>query len=290
MKEFQQNNVLPVTGVVDQATYRAIMSPNAVAKVDSHPISVASPSVSPTTKVAPVQTPTATPIVTATPTVTPTFSPTPTPTATPTSKPTDTPTPTPTVKPTEVPTATPTATPTPVPTKPADWQDLTVGSQGPYVVTVKDCLSALGYTMATQDGRNNDRFANRVSESVAAFQKDHGMNATGVVDFDTYLLLTALAEQESPAPEADAPAAASVSAVAPDDWEDLATGSSGERVTLAQEALVKLGYMNTNATGRYTQATLTAVQQYQQAAGLPATGVVDFPTWQRLMTAAEAVK
>jgi outer membrane protein OmpA-like peptidoglycan-associated protein len=59
-------------------------------------------------------------------------------------------------------------------------------------------------------------------------------------------------------------------------------GDSGEYVTLLQERLQRLGYYEDPVNGEFGQATETAVQRFQEAAGLDQHGQADETTWAAL--------
>lgn len=69
----------------------------------------------------------------------------------------------------------------------------------------------------------------------------------------------------------------------------LKPGSRGSEVTELQATLKLLGYYGGTVDGVYGQSTVTAVAQFQQAAGLNADGVTGPATWNRLFPAAETV-
>jgi len=85
-----------------------------------------------------------------------------------------------------------------------------------------------------------------------------------------------IAIEETEIPVSDAPA---------QDYEPLSYGSEGEAVTLIQELLIELGYLDTRATGRFLEATQKAVRQFQSEYGLQATGIVDGETEVMLLNA-----
>lgn len=62
----------------------------------------------------------------------------------------------------------------------------------------------------------------------------------------------------------------------------LKSGSKGEEVSELQAALKLLGYYKGEIDGVYSQGTATAVRQFQQAAGLNPSGIVNQQTWQKL--------
>lgn len=67
--------------------------------------------------------------------------------------------------------------------------------------------------------------------------------------------------------------------------ESLAYGDDGEAVTLIQQMLIDLGYLDTKATGKYREATQKAVRQFQSEYGLEVTGEVDGETEVMLLNA-----
>lgn len=75
----------------------------------------------------------------------------------------------------------------------------------------------------------------------------------------------------------------------PASWpgEDLTIGSSGSKVRQMQEQLNRIAQVYTSipkiaTDGSYGPATAEAVKQFQSIFGLPATGVVDYPTWYKI--------
>lgn len=75
----------------------------------------------------------------------------------------------------------------------------------------------------------------------------------------------------------------------PASWpgEDLTIGSSGAKVRQMQEQLNRIAQVYTSipgivADGSFGPATEEAVRQFQSVFGLPATGIVDYPTWYKI--------
>lgn len=62
----------------------------------------------------------------------------------------------------------------------------------------------------------------------------------------------------------------------------LQKGSEGVEVSELQAALKLLGYYGGEVDGVYAESTAEAVSQFQRAANLPATGVTNRATWDRL--------
>lgn len=67
----------------------------------------------------------------------------------------------------------------------------------------------------------------------------------------------------------------------------LKPGSRGAEVTELQATLKLLGYYGGTVDGVYGQSTVSAVSQFQQAAGLGADGITGPATWNRLFPAVE---
>ena len=75
----------------------------------------------------------------------------------------------------------------------------------------------------------------------------------------------------------------------PASWpgQNLTVGSSGSKVRQMQEQLNRIAQVYTSiprivVDGAYGSATAEAVRQFQSIFGLPATGVVDYPTWYKI--------
>ena len=75
----------------------------------------------------------------------------------------------------------------------------------------------------------------------------------------------------------------------PASWpgSDLTIGSTGSKVRQMQEQLNRIAQVYTSipriaTDGTYGSATAEAVRQFQSIFGLPATGVVDYPTWYKI--------
>lgn len=69
---------------------------------------------------------------------------------------------------------------------------------------------------------------------------------------------------------------------------ELRIGSTGAAVGELQTTLRLLGYYSGEATGTYDEATVIAVYQFQRAADIPQTGVMDRATWEALLPATNA--
>ena len=78
------------------------------------------------------------------------------------------------------------------------WKDLKKGASGEAVRKAQSALNALGF----YDGRQDGNFSKAFEEAVLAFQQDWGLEANGVIDQETYALLTADLPAVSPVPAA----------------------------------------------------------------------------------------
>ena len=68
---------------------------------------------------------------------------------------------------------------------------------------------------------------------------------------------------------------------------DLSIGSSGEAVLQIQEQLARIRQVYTaipalSTDGIYGQQTAASVKAFQEIFGLPASGIVDYPTWYKI--------
>ncbi|KAF0996524.1 peptidoglycan-binding protein [Geobacillus sp. TFV-3] len=154
---------------------------------------------------------------------------------------------------------------------------LTVGARSDQVRELQQQLKQLGYfTYPDITGY----YGVLTADAVRRFQRDNGLPVTGAVDNQTAArLANAVKAKATP------PAATERSTIR------LSIGARGDDVKRIQTKLKELGYFtHPEATGYYGTATADAVRRFQQAAKLPATGVVDSETYERLIGQAPAVK
>ena len=71
----------------------------------------------------------------------------------------------------------------------------------------------------------------------------------------------------------------------PQPYQTLAQGANGPAVTKLQTRLTELGYMNSAVDGDYGSKTKTAVEKFQQKAGIKVTGIADVATQEALFAA-----
>ena len=137
------------------------------------------------------------------------------------------------------------------------WSNLAYRSTGSRVVSAQRALMAAGFNVP---GGANGVFSDYMWYYVRAFQRYHGLPVTGVIDVHTARALGIF----------DASPAA---------WSRLAVGITGSAVTNAEQALIAAGFdVSNGADGVFGADTYFAVLEYQQAHGLPATGMIDLYT------------
>ncbi len=138
----------------------------------------------------------------------------------------------------------------------APFESIVYGMQGQQVTEIQQRLKDLGY----YTGKVSGNYLDGTFAAVKRFQKDYGQEQTGEVDESTYgLLMTA-------------------------QYKVLRNGEDGAAVTRLQEHLIALGYLNTNATGKFRSATEAAVRAFQEHNGLDVTGIADVTTQQLLFS------
>lgn len=163
--------------------------------------------------------------------------------------------------------------------QPATLSDaLTIGSRGDDVRKLQQQLKQLGYfTYSDITGY----YGVLTADAIRRFQRDNGLPVTGAVDNQTVARLASAVKAKTTSP-------------APIERERLAVrlsiGALGDDVKRIQTKLKELGYFWTDITGYYGTATADAVRRFQQAAQLPATGIVDGETYERLIGQAPAAK
>ncbi|ATO37800.1 glycoside hydrolase [Geobacillus thermodenitrificans] len=146
---------------------------------------------------------------------------------------------------------------------------LKIGSRGSEVSELQKNLKLLGYfTYPTATGY----YGTITADAVRRFQKDNGLPATGSVDSTTFgRIADAVKKKTAP------PAKENSSSVY------LKIGTRGEKVKQVQTNLKQLGYFTyPEITGYYGTITADAVRRFQKDNGLPVTGSVDSTTFGRI--------
>jgi peptidoglycan hydrolase-like protein with peptidoglycan-binding domain len=143
----------------------------------------------------------------------------------------------------------------------SDYPTLRRGSRGGDVTFLQQRLQQLGYLNRTPTGL----FGTETERAVIRFQRDYQLDATGVVDAQTWDVLLDNNQEK------------------PDERRTLRQGDEGEDVKELQERLNELGYLNMRRpTGRFGVVTRDAVINFQRDNDLNPTGVVDSRTWRKL--------
>ncbi len=156
------------------------------------------------------------------------------------------------------------------------------GDQGNEVLLLQRILNYLAIFYPTISSVNEDSlFGQQTEESVRQFQQTFGLEQTGVVDsqlwqylydVNIYILRTitpSLSSQGYPG-------------------EPLRRGDENQNVRLMQEYLSVISTRyptipSVEPDGIFGGNTELAVQRFQQTTGLPATGVIDVTTWERIV-------
>lgn len=136
------------------------------------------------------------------------------------------------------------------------YQPLQYGDQGEDVSRIQQQLTDLGY----YSGKISGNFLDGTRAAIRRFQKDYGLEETGIADGQTEALLMSA------------------------EYRALSMGSEGEDVKRLQEHLADLGYYKAKLSGRYLEATTAAVKAFQERNGLAATGEADVATQQLLFS------
>ncbi len=131
------------------------------------------------------------------------------------------------------------------------YKTLKRGSTGWRVQEMQQRLRDLGYLADSADAI----FGPRTEKAVALFQRENGLDDTGIADFDTLRKLY------------------SDSANACSTYIDLQRGDSGYRVRELNKRLKALYYLDGEVGSYYNSETVAAVKRFQQEVGLKQTGV-----------------
>ncbi len=142
---------------------------------------------------------------------------------------------------------------------PAVAQDnapLEYGASGDRVLEIQQRLTDLGY----YTGKVSGNFLEGTRYAVKRFQKDYGVEVTGVVDGETEAMLFGA------------------------EYRHLTYGMSGDDVLRVQEQLNALGYYNGKQSGDYLEGTTAGIEAFQTINELPVTGDADADTQRALFS------
>lgn len=131
------------------------------------------------------------------------------------------------------------------------------GDENEAVRAAQNKLIALGYLDTDATGY----FGSATENAVKAFQRAAGLSADGVVGSATMSALLQAAEGDKESSNTSSSSTA------------MQKGDEGSNVTELQKMLIKLGYLDTDATGYFGSATKSAVMAFQKDNGLEADGV-----------------
>ena len=145
-----------------------------------------------------------------------------------------------------------------VETQPA--RDMQRGDSGDDVLFLQNRLKDLKY----YNGELSGNFGNATRDAVKTFQRDFGLEETGVADIQTQMVLYTTM------------------------YRPLKYGSTGDDVKELQTQLTALGYYKGQIKGNFLEATQKAVERFQQNNGLKVTGVAD-PDTQEVLFSGKAI-
>ncbi len=142
--------------------------------------------------------------------------------------------------------------------------------------SINNCLTndALALTDTSRSGSEKDRASEERWQMVRDLvtQLSRSTN-TGMLDaiikHDKVELIAQATPEPDPTPT-------------PQPYQTLARGANGTAVMRLQTRLTELGYMTSAIDGDYGSKTKTAVEKFQQTAGIEVTGIADPDTQQRL--------
>ncbi|MEH2382812.1 MAG: peptidoglycan-binding protein [Nostoc sp.] len=155
-----------------------------------------------------------------------------------------------------------------------------IGSNGAEVSSSQRCLKKLGYF----NGPVSGKFATLTKNAVIKFQQANRIAADGVVGISTQRALQRACQGKTSSRNTSgtlrrrSPTQASPVG----EYPTLSQGKTGAAVTRLQQRLRQLGYLNANPTGNFGQITKDAVIAFQQNYRLPANGIVNRQTWNKL--------
>lgn len=143
------------------------------------------------------------------------------------------------------------------------------GMKGDRVRAMQELLLKHGYLLAQPDGS----YGSRTEEAVRKFQQDVGLEVDGICGAET---LSRLENRDSSAGNAHEHSAYAATGTV------LKPGMHGDGVTLVQQYLIDLGYLNDAADGLYGPKTVAAVKRFQADNGLVADGICGSATYAAL--------
>ena len=137
-----------------------------------------------------------------------------------------------------------------------ELRELQNGDEGEDVRFLQVRLEDLGY----YSGEITGAYTRATEEAVRQFQKDYELEVTGNADVRTQILISSA------------------------QYRSLCYGSTGDDVKELQTRLTALGYYKAKISGKFLEATRSAVEKAQANNGLEATGVADPKTQEVLFS------
>ena len=145
--------------------------------------------------------------------------------------------------------------------------------------SINNCLSndVLAMTDTTKTAKQKDNESSARWEQVRSYvttltQATNSGMLDGIIKGERVELISAATPEPEPTPT-------------PQPYQTLAKGANGPAVTKLQTRLTELGYMNSAVDGDYGSKTKTAVEKFQQKAGIKVTGIADVATQEALFAA-----
>ena len=142
--------------------------------------------------------------------------------------------------------------------------------------SINNCLTndVLAMTDSTKTSKQKNSESSARWEQVRSYvttltQATNAGMLDGIIKGERVELISAATPEPEPTPT-------------PQPYTKLAKGANGEAVVKLQTRLTVLGYMNSTVDGDYGSKTKTAVEKFQQKAGLKVTGIADIETQEAL--------
>lgn len=148
-------------------------------------------------------------------------------------------------------------------------------TQGNEVTTLQKDLKRLGYLSAEPTGF----YGNATEEAVKKLQKEYGYDADGIAGNTTLSLVDRLLGRTSTAKSVSLVTSQTSTTTVASTSKLLKEGDENTAVADLQKNLIKLGYLNTKATGFYGPATSAAVKKLQKKYSYQTDGIAGSSTF-----------
>lgn len=153
------------------------------------------------------------------------------------------------------------------PTEPALYRN---GDEADEIKKIQERLKELGY----YNGEVTGKFDDETEAAYIQFQQAAGVSVDGISGTDRDILYSE-----------DCPTYADAQAKLAEQSTTYSLGDQSDAVLTIQNRLAILGFFNEIATGYYGDTTVQAVEAFQLANNLEATGIVDQTTYQAMFSA-----